>query len=338
MALRRTALSLFVPGLLSGHLMAEVDQAPLAPPPGAYQIMTNEEAKAHKEKMAELKGQAKEDYRNQEYDKLKTRALSDGYLLPEKPPWGASPTVPAKPPASPMPPDQLTQQIEAQRKSLQAEIEAKREAMSSRQAEKPEAKAEEKTPNDEYRKAMKDRFDRYMEERQARIDAMDKATETHRQQAEAEHEARKSDIEAKRKESEARREAIKSSMDARHKQVRKEIPAPQFIARPSQPEPVQMPAKTEASKPAQKAGTPKKELAATKPPVQGQAKAAPEQAKQAEAPKVEEKTSKPETQATSQAPATRRYVPGYAPAYPAYGTPYLPPAPYGYGPWGYRRY
>lgn len=338
MVFRRTAISLLVPGLLSGHLMAEVDQAPLAPPPGAYQIMTEDEVKAHKEKMAELKDQARENYRNQEYHKLKARALSDGYLLPETPPWSGPSTSAARPPMSPLPPDDLTKQIEAQRKSLQEEIKAKREALSSRHAEKPEAKAEDETANDEYRKAMKDRFDRYMQERQARIDAMDKATEAHRQQAEAEHEARKSDIEAKRKESEARREAIKSSMEARHKQVQKDIRAPQFIARPSQPAPAQLPAKTEASAPPQKTVTPKEELAAKKSPIKDQPQAALEQPKQVEAPKAEEKTSKPETQATSQSPSTHHYLPGYAPVYPAYGAPYMPPAPYGYGPWGYRRY
>lgn len=59
-----------------------------------FRIMSDSEAAAYKAKMAELSGAARDDYRNLEYSKLKARAQSQGYLLPDMPPWSAQNNAP----------------------------------------------------------------------------------------------------------------------------------------------------------------------------------------------------------------------------------------------------
>lgn len=66
-----------------------------AVPPEQFQIMTPKEAAAHSNTIASLSGTAREEYRNTEYTKLKDRALAQGYMLPDTPPWGRTEVLPA---------------------------------------------------------------------------------------------------------------------------------------------------------------------------------------------------------------------------------------------------
>lgn len=93
----RTFLPLIVPFVLAGsaHGAAITQGAPGAVPPEQFQIMTEREIAEHKAVMASLSGTARENYRNEQYRKLKERAQAQGYLLPDEPPWGRTEVVPA---------------------------------------------------------------------------------------------------------------------------------------------------------------------------------------------------------------------------------------------------
>jgi len=62
--------------------------------PESFQIMTPAESEEHRAKMAELTGEARERYRNEQYRKLQERARAQGYELPEIPPWGRTDLLP----------------------------------------------------------------------------------------------------------------------------------------------------------------------------------------------------------------------------------------------------
>ena len=94
----RFHLHLIIPVLLAAgplHAAAINPGAPGAVPPEDFRIMTPHEIAEHKATMASLSGTAREEYRNAQYRKLKERALAQGYLLPDTPPWGRTEVVPA---------------------------------------------------------------------------------------------------------------------------------------------------------------------------------------------------------------------------------------------------
>lgn len=77
-------------------LAAPITQgAPAAVPAEEFRIMTEAEIEAHKRIMATLKGTKREEYRNAHYARLKERAQTQGFLLPDTPPWGRTEVVPA---------------------------------------------------------------------------------------------------------------------------------------------------------------------------------------------------------------------------------------------------
>lgn len=88
----------FVGGLLalgiSIALQASASVVTDAPP--TTLLMSEAEVNAHTAAMAKLEGQAREDYRNAQYEQLKKRAREQGFELPEKPPWTTAATPPPK--------------------------------------------------------------------------------------------------------------------------------------------------------------------------------------------------------------------------------------------------
>jgi flagellar hook-associated protein FlgK len=120
--MRKTCLLLITPMLLSAPVLAApiTQGAPGAVPPDQFSIMTNSEIAEHKRVMAGLNGTAREDYRNTQYRMLKQRAMAQGYLLPNTPPWGHTEVLPAsQPPQTDMP-----ALIEQQRKVVQQALAA----------------------------------------------------------------------------------------------------------------------------------------------------------------------------------------------------------------------
>jgi hypothetical protein len=88
-----------LPGVYAYAAPITEDVAPLTSPE-SFQIMTTAESEEHRAKMAELTGEARERYRNEQYRKLQERARAQGYELPETPPWGRTDLLPpAVPPA-----------------------------------------------------------------------------------------------------------------------------------------------------------------------------------------------------------------------------------------------
>jgi hypothetical protein len=112
-------LHLIIPVLLAAaplHAAAINPGAPDAVPPEEFRIMTPHEIAEHKSKMASLSGTAREEYRNTQYRMLKERALAQGYLLPDTPPWGRTEVVPgvsAPQPAAPAPAEDQRQAEDA---------------------------------------------------------------------------------------------------------------------------------------------------------------------------------------------------------------------------------
>ncbi len=81
---------------IAGYLHASaITGSPVAIPANEFQIMTAQEASQHKQQMGTLNGTSREAYRNEQYELLKARALVQGYLLPDVPPWGRTDVLPA---------------------------------------------------------------------------------------------------------------------------------------------------------------------------------------------------------------------------------------------------
>mgnify|MGYP001821696568 CR=1 FL=1 len=74
-------------------------------------LMSDAEIAVHTAKMAELEGQAREDYRNAQYQVLVQRAKAQGYDMPATPPWQAVAEAPA--PAAPGPANESASQSDA---------------------------------------------------------------------------------------------------------------------------------------------------------------------------------------------------------------------------------
>ncbi len=80
-------------------LAFQVNTAAATESPGAFRIMSAEEVTAHSAAMNTLRGSAREDYRNAQYEQLRQRALEQGYGMPPAPPWQAA--AMAQTPATP---------------------------------------------------------------------------------------------------------------------------------------------------------------------------------------------------------------------------------------------
>ena len=61
-----------------------------------FRIMSDKEADSYRMAMQALEGQAREDYRNAQYEKLRQRALESGFRMPVTPPWAVSSDTPAE--------------------------------------------------------------------------------------------------------------------------------------------------------------------------------------------------------------------------------------------------
>jgi len=89
----------FIVGMLL--LASSLQSAPItqgvpgAVPVDEFRVMTESEIAEHTKMMQSLNGTNREDYRNSEYQKLKQRALAQGFRLPDTPPWGRTVVVPA---------------------------------------------------------------------------------------------------------------------------------------------------------------------------------------------------------------------------------------------------
>ena len=74
---------------------AAADAAP------GFRIMSDQEADSYRMAMQALDGQAREDYRNAQYEKLRQRALENGYRMPVTPPWAGQRVAPTGAAATP---------------------------------------------------------------------------------------------------------------------------------------------------------------------------------------------------------------------------------------------
>lgn len=63
--------------------------------PSTSWLMSEAEVNAHTAAMARLEGQARDDYRNAQYEQLKKRAQEHGFKLPADPPWANTANNPA---------------------------------------------------------------------------------------------------------------------------------------------------------------------------------------------------------------------------------------------------
>lgn len=151
-----------------------------------YQIMSEAEAEQHRQKMASLSGVERNAYRDAEYTKLRERAASEGYAMPETTPWSAT-SAPA-PEASAAPavvaPAAEAAPVAAATDSTKVDADAAVDtaASSDTQADlgvtlsgkvesNAEAQASGQTENEtmaEYRNTLRQRFDSFMEERKQR--------------------------------------------------------------------------------------------------------------------------------------------------------------------------
>ena len=57
-----------------------------------FSIMSDAEVATHSAAMSALQGKSRDDYRNAQYEQLRSRALENGYRMPATPPWGVQVT------------------------------------------------------------------------------------------------------------------------------------------------------------------------------------------------------------------------------------------------------
>ena len=125
----------YVGGLLalgiSIALQANVSAATEAP--AASWLMSDWEVTAHKATMAKLEGQAREDYRNAQYERLRQRALQQGFELPADPPWAGAAAAATQPSSAESVPvvstDQGAEDAAARHAELREKLQARREAL-----------------------------------------------------------------------------------------------------------------------------------------------------------------------------------------------------------------
>ena len=133
-------------GLLSGTFFCAVHGTGVADDASAtapeFEIMTDQEIRQHRDRMARLSAEAREAYRDAEYERLKTRARGQGYRLPDQAPWlTRSSTDNAGPDTQ----------------------------VAAADTDGPEANP---MPSEAYRATMKQRFERYLEQREQRREAI----------------------------------------------------------------------------------------------------------------------------------------------------------------------
>jgi hypothetical protein len=68
-------------------LSMTVQATPTTDTASTFRIMSEQEMASHEMTMQVLQGQAREDYRNAQYAKLRQRAFENGYSMPATPPW-----------------------------------------------------------------------------------------------------------------------------------------------------------------------------------------------------------------------------------------------------------
>jgi hypothetical protein len=96
--------------------------------PATSWLMSEAELAAHRATMATLEGQAREDYRNAQYEQLKQRALERGFSLPADPPWAKAAASPG--PANPATAANVTETDAAARHAeMRDKLQARREAL-----------------------------------------------------------------------------------------------------------------------------------------------------------------------------------------------------------------
>jgi hypothetical protein len=96
--------------------------------PATSWLMSEAELAAHRATMATLEGQAREDYRNAQYEQLKRRALERGFSLPADPPWAKMAASPG--PANPATAANVTETDAAARHAeMRDKLQARREAL-----------------------------------------------------------------------------------------------------------------------------------------------------------------------------------------------------------------
>ena len=97
--------------------------------PAGFRIMTDQEVASHETAMRALSGQAREEYRDTQYAKLRERARDAGYTMPEQPPWAvaAAAPVPAAPAAAT--PAQPADDAAARHAAMREKLEASRTAL-----------------------------------------------------------------------------------------------------------------------------------------------------------------------------------------------------------------
>jgi len=128
---------------LQGGAAAATDTAP------AFRILSDEEIAAHSAIMNSLQGEARDEYRNAQYEQLKQRALDNGFRLPATPPWAAhaaagSGQVTATTAAEPVPGAPTTD--EAEKKPAAPAEDTAAEAMARHAAMRDKLQAQQPAP------------------------------------------------------------------------------------------------------------------------------------------------------------------------------------------------
>ena len=100
--------------------------------PATSWLMSEAELATHRATMAALEGQAREDYRNAQYEQLKRRALERGFSLPADPPWATAAASPE--PATPSTAATATEtdaeaETAARHAEMRDKLQARREAL-----------------------------------------------------------------------------------------------------------------------------------------------------------------------------------------------------------------
>lgn len=120
-------LALLTSLALQGGAAAATDAA------AAFRILSEQEIAAHTAVMNSLQGTARDEYRNAQYEHLRTRALENGFRLPPSPPWVAQAgaadtaqgvTVEASPPSD----EDVAAEAAARHAAMRERLEAQRGA------------------------------------------------------------------------------------------------------------------------------------------------------------------------------------------------------------------
>lgn len=84
-----TQLKHFGSGLLALGISLALQSGVAADTQPGFRIMSDQEVATHATTMSALQGEARDSYRNAQYEQLRLRALQNGYQMPASPPWAA---------------------------------------------------------------------------------------------------------------------------------------------------------------------------------------------------------------------------------------------------------